>query len=277
MTTKGLVAVAVPAYGPPTWGLLKSLLALQVPDGAGWAFTMVEKLGVEQARDVLAVRFLESKAEWLLFVDQDAVLHPQTVGRLLSWDKPFVSALAFTRTPPPQPTIYIGQRSEEDALPGALPEFRIQIEETRAWLMRWPQLWQNGPAMIEPRPDDALVEVDFTGLHCTLIHRSVLETVPPPYFERAHPVGGSRGTGEDYMFCRKAASCGFKIHVDRSVQAGHLLGEVSVGALGFLAYDRITNWGEGRFDVEKPDEGRGSGDSAAGAAAGAAVAMSVAD
>jgi hypothetical protein len=246
---KGAVAVAVPAYGPPTWGLLKSLLALQGPDGAGWSFTTVEKLGVEQARDVLAVRFLEGQAEWLLFVDSDATLHPRTIERLLSWGQPMVAALAFTRTPPPQPVIYAGGRPEQEV---GLPEFRIRVEETREWLRRWPELWQNGPAMIEPRPEDALTEVDFTGMHCTLIHRSVFETVPPPFFERAHPVGGPWGAGEDYTFCRKAASCGFKIFVDRSVQAGHLLGEVSVGALGFLAYDRITNWEEGRFDVEKP-------------------------
>lgn len=123
---KGAVAVAVPAYGPPTWGLLKSLLALQGPDGAGWSFTMVEKLGVEQARDVLAVRFLAGQAEWLLFVDADATLHPRTIERLLSWGQPMVAALAFTRTPPPQPTIYVGERPDQEE---GLPEFRIRVEE----------------------------------------------------------------------------------------------------------------------------------------------------
>lgn len=246
----GGVAVCVAAGGPPTWPLVRSLLLLQGPENAGWSFMAVENLGVEQARNVMVEKFLAggSGAEWLLFVDRDAVLHPLTVQRLLSWDKPIVAALAFTRTPPPQPTVYAEARPDQVDGP---QEFRIQVEETRAWIARYPQLWNNGAALIEPRPDDALRPVAFTGMHCTLIHRSVLELMPAPWFERTHPTGGPRGAGEDYAFCRAAAELGFQAYVDRSVQAGHLLGDVSQGALAFMAYDQITNWDEGRFDVAK--------------------------
>jgi hypothetical protein len=46
---------------------------------------------------------------------------------------------------------------------------------------------------------------------------------------------------KDYFFCRLAAQAGFQTYVDRSVQAGHLAGERSVGGLAFLAWDAITD------------------------------------
>jgi hypothetical protein len=201
---------------------------------------MAENLGVEQARNLLVERFLDSPCQWLLFVDRDAVLHPMTVIRLMSWNVPVVAALAFARTEPPSPTVYGG--ADPDAQ-GELVGYRIHWEETRRWLLAHPEMQSNGAVMLAERPDEALTQVDFTGMHCTLIRRDVLEGLRPgPWFERAHPIGGPRGAGEDYFFCRRAVEAGFGVFVDRSVQAGHLAGEKSIGGLSFLAFDAITDY-----------------------------------
>lgn len=236
------LAVMTPAGGPPMWGYVQSLFGLRGPGDGGFVYTIVEGLGVEQARNLLVERFLRSPARWLLFVDRDAVVHPMTAIRLMSWNLPVVAALSFARTEPPAPTIYAG--AEPTAGPDGLVGYRINWAETRSWLLAHPELQKNGAVMLAERPDEALVEVAFTGMHCTLIRRDVLEQLQPgPWFERVHPVGGPRGAGEDYSFCQRARSAGFGVYVDRSVQAGHLAGERSVGGLTFLAWDAITKDG----------------------------------
>ena len=164
---------------------------------------------MEQARNLLVERFLASPARWLLFVDRDAVVHPLTALRLMSWNVPVVAALAFARTEPPTPTVYAGASPHDtDA---DLVGYRVNWEETRSWLLAHPELQTNAAVVLAERPDDALVEVDFTGMHCTLIRRDVLERLRPgPWFERVHPIGGPRGAGEDYDFCRRARAGGLR-------------------------------------------------------------------
>jgi hypothetical protein len=247
------LGVAVPAGGPPTWALTRSLLGLRGPGDGGFVFNVAEGLSVEQARNLLVERFLQTPAEWLLFVDRDAALHPQTVLRLMSWNVPVVGALAFARTEPPAPTIYAGEDPAD--VDAELRRYRINWEETKGWLLAHKELQTNHPVVLGDRPDDALVRVDFTGMHCTLIRRDVLERLTPgPWFERMHPVGSPRGCGEDYDFCRKVRAAGFDIYVDRSVQAGHLAGDRSIGGLAFLAYDAITDYVTGGFDVGRQKE-----------------------
>lgn len=234
------LAVSVAAGGPPTWGLLRSLVGLRGPGDGGYIFTAAEGLAVEQARNLLVERFLATPAQWLLFLDRDAIVHPLTAIRLMSWNVPIVAALAFTRAKPHAPTVYAGANPEEAGR--EMVGFRVNWDETRAWLLGHAALQTDDPVVLAERPDDALTPVDFTGMHCTLIRRDVLEgLLPGPWFQRVHPVGGPRGAGEDYWFCRKAAEAGFGIFVDRSVQAGHLAGDSSIGGLSFLAWDAITN------------------------------------
>jgi hypothetical protein len=238
------LAVMTAAGRDPTWGYMKSILGLRGPGDGGFGFVAEEGLGVEQARNQLVEKFLRSPADWLLFVDRDATLHPHTAVRLMSWNVPVVSALCFTRQFPPIPTIYRDPHPE-DIEAGADPvRYRIQYEETLAWVAAHAELQDDGPVLLAERPDDALVEVDFTGMHCTLIRRDVLEGLHPgPWFDRLHPIGGPRGPGEDYYFCRRVREAGFSLYVDRSVQAGHLAGERSIGGLSFLAWSTLATAG----------------------------------
>ena len=233
MNPNGKVLVGVPAAGPPTWGLLESLLFLVTPNGS-YEYKTVRDLGIDLARNVLVKGFLATDAEWLLMVDKDAWLHPMTLVRLLESGQPIVGALCFGGSKPTTPTVY-------DRWSGDL-QCRVDVEGTKAWIQAHEELHINGPVVMKERPDDAVVKVAATGAHCLLVHRLVFDVVGDPWF-RANPNAG-RGRGEDLYFCRKVQEHGFDVCVDRSVVAGHLIGEVCIGCLDFLAWDRFTDWSE---------------------------------
>jgi len=243
------VTLCIPAAGPPTWALLESLLRLHLPDG-GCEFRRVggdDGMAIDIARNRLVHEFLiENQAEWLWFVDRDAKLHPDTLLRLLSWNQPVVGALAFTRHWPVAPIVYAGEHHKDEQ---GRAWYKIQVAETREWLRTHPDLWTSEPVVLEPRPDDALRQVDFTGAHCLLIQRRVLEAIEYPWFQLDPDTVLQNhrqvaGTGCDRFFCERVRAAGFPIYVDRSVVAGHQYGERSLGALDFLAWDKITDWKE---------------------------------
>jgi hypothetical protein len=229
--------------------MLRSLVTLKPRDG----WTLVESgkpdrpYPIAEARNRLAQATLDVGAEWLLNMDQDAVLHPNTLLRLQSWGKPIVGALAFSRYPPPVPTIYGGHDAEEKD-----PDWRwCQVGETREWLLEHEELLgTNDPVVLDPRPPNALRPVGFTGCHCLLVHRQVLVDIKAKFdlwFER---LTGPKvqGTGIDRDFCNKARAVGYDIYVDRSVVAGHLATR-SIGVMDFLAYDQVADWDS----IESPD------------------------
>lgn len=226
------IVVATPAVGDPTWGYVDSLLRLQSPTGMYHTIRTYD-LAVDVARNHLAKQALAEDAEWILWVDADAFLHPHTLIRLMSWGVPIVGALCFSASKPTTPTVYKGWASEDECI--------IALDYVRDWLLTFPGLYNtNGPAVLEPRPAGSLHKVDATGTHCLLVNRVVYETMPFPWFKCNNRAG--RGRGEDLYFCREVAKHGFQVHVDMSVTAGHMQGKNSVGPLEFLAWDRITDW-----------------------------------
>jgi len=241
------VAIGIPVCGLPSWTLVRGLMSLQWPAGSRGFITAGEydrPLPIDVAHNRIIEAFLsDRRLEWLLQVDADATLHPQTLLRLMSWNQPVVGALCFTRRCPASPTIYAGQ-------PEGTPEgyYRIHIAETKRWLERHPELVVNQATVLEPRPEDALTPVDFTGAHCLLVHRRVLEAIEPPWFKRLMP-DGEVSTGADRHFCERVREAGFPIYVDRSVLSGHIIGERAVGGMDFLAWDAVTDWSKRRFIV----------------------------
>jgi GT2 family glycosyltransferase len=220
----GRVCVGTPALERPAWAFVESLLFLDMP--GGWTFRRAGPLAVDMARNEIVSAFLASRDEWLLLVDSDAVLHRDTVKRLLSWGQPVVSALAFMRYGALMPSAFRGRDGNSE-------KFLILHQEIATWLEAHQELYvDGGAAVLEPRPDDALLAVDRVGCHCLLVHRDALAAVEPPWFVGQPP----KGSGEDFFFCDKLQQAGVPIYVDRSVVAGHLYGERPLGALDFMVW-----------------------------------------
>ncbi len=235
-----MLAICTPAVEKPEWRYLKSLFILRTP--GGFIFKdQPGKQGVDAAHNQLVEWFLYStKLEWMFMLDSDACLHSLTLQRLMSWEKPLVSALAFGRQAPHVPIVYSEERTTIDGQ----VEWHCCLQAVTAWLGKHPQLCAvNSPAVLVDRPDDALFQVARTGTHCTLVHRSVLEAIEPPWFKRFGR-GHRAGAGSDFYFHGKAIKAGFESFVDLSVVAGHLLGNWCLGPLDFLAWSSISDYSE---------------------------------
>jgi hypothetical protein len=70
--------------------------------------------------------------------------------------------------------------------------------------------------------EECVREVEWTGFHYVLIHRTVFEKVAFPWFSIGVRDEESGITyGHDIRFCRLAARAGFDIYIDFSVKVGH--------------------------------------------------------
>jgi hypothetical protein len=155
--------------------------------------------------------------EWLWMVDTDATFADDVLEQLLTAadakTAPIVGALAF------------GIRGAKDAAGGV-----VQNSVGAIPLELFPTLYiwdDEGTKALRLYPPNQLVQVNATGAHCMLIHRSVLDVAG--WTEDGHPlpwfrVGVRHGqeVSEDQFFCIKAQALGFPIHVHTGIKTGHV-------------------------------------------------------
>jgi hypothetical protein len=170
------------------------------------------------ARNGLVQHVLRGDYDYLWFVDQDAKLNPRTLERLLRWNKDIIGAFCVMQGDWTLPALFNGARGDG--------RHNIVTGEAAEYLNEYADITSNEPQILDN--DEGLVELDFTGCHCLLIKREVLETIPHPWF--ADILGK-----EDKFFCLKAKKYGYKVFVDMSVIAGHIARDYSMGVKMFMA------------------------------------------
>lgn len=157
-------------------------------DGVELSFVNSRIPNLAEKRNDIVRQFLELDSEFLLMVDDDMILPPQTASRLSSWDLPVVGALCTQRFPPYAPTAY--------------------------------QKVANQLFYITDIPDSRPFVVDATGTGVLMVKRDVFETIEDPWFEWPELV---KEAGEDIVFCDKLKFEGnYSIRVDSGVIAGHI-------------------------------------------------------
>jgi len=184
--------------------------------------------------------FLKTDAEWIFSTHHDVAFVPETLNRLLSWDKPFVSALIFMRHNPVVPHIWKAYDDEGG-------KYAMRINDTRAWFYSHKEWIKFGPFVMEPRPDDALEPVIFSSTACTLIHRTVFEDIRAKlpnqndgyWFVCDNEVSGG---GEDRRFHEYALQAGYQGYIDRSCIAGHIAGDIPTSSADFIAWDSVSDF-----------------------------------
>jgi hypothetical protein len=89
-----------------------------------------------------------------------------------------------------------------------------------------------GFAPVLDYPRNTIVKVDATGAACFVVHRTVLERIRdeqgPVWFNRMTHPDKKMPFGEDMSFFARCAQIGVPVHVDTSVQTGHIKGGVDI-------------------------------------------------
>jgi hypothetical protein len=166
---------------------------------AGAPYDHARNLGCEEA--------LSGGYQWVFMLDDDVIMPPNGIQILKSSRQPIVSGLYFRR--------------HEPVCPVALQN---SPDGTRNWITGYQ------PGTIFP--------ADYVGAGCLLIHRSVLEKMPSPWFEwwsDRKDLPKNEQMSEDFSFCHKARKLGFPIYVDTRVECLHAgLASAGTGGLRVL-------------------------------------------
>lgn len=247
------VALCTPICGPPTWDYLDSIVQWQArhylehPDISVKVIRPKRSAPVAMARNTLAEKFLASDCDYMWLVDDDAKYPVGTLDRLMSWNVDMIGALCM-------------MRRDECVLPSAfrgLVEgdiYRLVAADVYAFIGEHYNYESNDPQILDVPPEGSLYSVDFTGCHCLLVKRAVVEKMEPPWF------AGRLGL-EDKYFCLRAKEHGFGVYVDLSVFVGHSI-ERCVGAFDFMSGYWFMAQLEEKRNAER-DNGNGRSESVA--------------
>ena len=188
-----LICIGIPTKnGLWSYRVGLSLSELVTPINCSLMKFIVAGKPVDEARNHIVEMAQDAGAKYLLFMDDDNILPPFTIPRLLNLKAKVASGVYYTKYQPPTPVIL-----KKDIVGGY-------------------EKWNYGD----------VVEVDYIGLGCALIDMSIFNEIEKPYFKYVKygidPRKGEPHIGEDVYFCNKVTEKGYKIYADTYVQCGHV-------------------------------------------------------
>lgn len=167
-----------------------TLSSLQKPEGVISSFA--RGAVISENRNNISETALQCGVDWVLYLDDDHILQPNTLMRLLEADKDVISAHYVKRQYPFNPII----------LDAELPDGTFT----------WKQL--------HPK-ESGIVSVAAVGAGCLLIKRKVLEALSRPFWTLGQINPAS--WGDDLDFCSRVRKAGFEVNVDLDNSIGHIM------------------------------------------------------
>jgi hypothetical protein len=167
-----------------------SLSGMQRPEGTISMFST--SAVISENRNKITEQFLQTDAQWVLYLDDDHILQPHTLMELLAADKDCISALYCQRQQPFNPVLM------DTELP----------DRSFTWKQLHPQ-------------ESGIISVAAAGAGCLLVKRKVIEALSPPYWTlgQINPTSW----GDDLDFCSRVRKAGFEVHCDLNNYIGHIM------------------------------------------------------
>ena len=142
------------------------------------------------SRNLIKEYALKNGYDYFFSLEQDVIVQPDTLKKLLSQNKKIISGIVMNNLPvgntvKMMPMIYVSHKLDATGLD------YISEEELKK---------------------SQLIEVKACALGCVLIHKDVLAKIKFRY----------TGGFDDMMFCKDAIDAGFKIYADTGVKLKHL-------------------------------------------------------
>ena len=158
---------------------------------------------IYDARNMLAAEALDTGADRILWLDSDMVFGVDLMQRLaedMDDGRDIVSGLCFRRRFPMAPII--SREVDRDGVKA------LQV--------------------YEDYPQDQVFEVAAFGFGACMMSREVLKNVWDKYGSPFYPINGH---GEDFSFCERAKSLGYRLYCDSRIKVGHV---------GSMTYDEAV-------------------------------------
>lgn len=175
------------------WWLTK----MQKPPGTTWLES--RGLSLTTNRTKLVREALKSDATHFFFLDDDVIAPDDVIPSFLAANLPIICGL------------YMAKKSKGE-------------RGLSAWMRRG-----GGYAAIAPGQAGRYAQVDVSGLGCVMIHRSIFERVPEPWF-----VWEPDSVSEDFFFFNKVSeTIGIKPFADMECRCLHI---------GIFALDTINEF-----------------------------------
>lgn len=187
------ILIAIPSMDQVPAQFAASLAMLRKTEETAVAFEISSL--IYTARNTLALKAIEHKADYILWLDSDMQFAPDTLEKLYADYKAdkgdIISGLYFRRVAPFSPVLF-----------------------------DWLEMTAEGCFHTEPKtiPDD-IFEVQGIGFGCVFMDIGVIIDVFNKFGTAFGPING---VGEDLSFCWRARQCGYKIVCDPSIQLGHV-------------------------------------------------------
>ncbi len=173
-----------------------------------WNESLIWK--VANFKNIIIEQALAKNYDYLLLIDSDLVIHPQTLVQLLKAQKDIISNIFWTKYDRDQqlelPQVWL--RDFYDQVPRQRGEVLNHEEKIKRWRQFMQQLRQPG-----------IYEVGGLGA-CTLISRRALEMGV-----NFKPITNLSYWGEDRHFCIRAVVLGLTLYVDTHYPAYHIYRE----------------------------------------------------
>ena len=208
------ILLAVPTFETIYADTYKSMWDLD-KDGNEVLFESVRGYDVATARNLIAQKSLDLKADYVLMVDNDVVLPKDALKTLLGNRKEVCLG-------------YYAHRGDDNLYHGRTCICKIRDKDGKEYY--------NFPLESEytaeelrrmAKSGETCIEVHGGGMGCALIRTDVFEKTSYPWYDWVNYGDANRGMlSEDLYFCSLCRTSCIKIYADVRVGCGHLLRHV---------------------------------------------------
>lgn len=181
-----LIAIPTAKYIEPD--TFKAIYDLEIPEGYKVTFQHFYGYNIDQVRNLIADWVIKGY-DYLFSVDSDITFSPDTLKKLLSWNKDLVSG------------VYIQRLSGHNL-----------------------ELYNSGGRIVwdDIKNCTDLVPIRSCGFGCVLVKKEVFQKVGYPYFQYHSAIDHKHTISEDTDFCTKAINKGFGLWADPTIKCDHI-------------------------------------------------------
>lgn len=197
---KPKIILGIPANRPIPKEVVASLLPLANRVGVENVIMMQNGM-INQCRDGIVLEAINRKADYIFWMDDDMIIPPDAIDKLLAHNKDICSGL------------YFGRGNCKPLL------YNIAVDRDENNLIK-----SFSTTQILDYPQNSLIKVGAVGFGCVLTKVSVLRGMLKEWGTCFDFI---QGKGEDFSFGLRCEDMGIETWVDTSVKCGHI-GQITV-------------------------------------------------